>query len=1131
MNKLIEKVLLFSVSLCIHLGWSFTTPDYFPRGWELNMGTPPNVKKEYRTIKDAGAYKGTSYAFVRGHLMSSQEEVSGGDELEISFYAKDPDGQQVSCLLYTYSRDEGRLRYTGTMTGFSGIATPEWKLFTGTVKIPVENGDKDKVTPGKKPVDAAIVVLASNTGAYFDYPSIIHIKMKQWKNPECARNEARGRLKFSLGYYDESLDAFKKALNLAETDDERKVITSRIEETRRAMKTARTMEKIGNRLSLSDTLEQQGNNRESRRQYEVIKNLSVANSDYLKEFALLNIARLYQLEKDYRNAHRTYKEFFSISGLEPFYRIYGLFRQAELYIQEKQYRQARSVYQDIQSVVGGLEYHCLISRLYEGDTYRMERQYSRARKIYETLLRQQDTSNFPHEGFRVEIIKRLEAIEGLVDRQAEKSMEEKLTAIVNSPKYHLYVSLSGNDANAGTKDKPFATIQRAQQEICRIKNERGMPKGGITVYIRAGRYFVGEGIIFGQEDSGIEGCPVVYRGYPGEEVRLIGGKQVTNFSLVSEPDIIKLLPEEARGKIWVADLKAAGIEDYGQLFNRGHSGGALQPSAMELFYNSQPMHLARWPKDGWARTSLIEPEGDTKINNRPVHKGRFRYDFDRAARWKEEKDIWAVGYFLWEWDRIHTKVTSIDVENKIVHLAQDKRHHPTYPAYNMPVRDDAPYYFYNIFSELSAPGEFYIDRDTGRLYFYPPGKIEGSEIIVSTLKTSLIEMVKNSHTVLLDLTLEGTWRNAVEMKGCKNNLVAGCTIRNTGDLGILVEGGWNNHIIGCDIYDTGEGGIFLKGEGWDRLKGDAKLIPCGNVIENNHIHRFNRFSFGGGGGMGISISGIGNKVSHNLLHDGPYICIIFDGNDNIIEYNEIYDVTHEARDGGAIYTYGEPRYLMNRGNVIRYNFIHHITQHSSPIKTHQVTGIYVDALNGGMTKEGNILYHCTERAMFAHGPDNRIENNFFIDNNLGITLADRSWILDSTKINTEIPAHEERLKLARYKQPPWSYRYPQLTGLFQQTLPLGRIENNVIERNISIGAPFMTGMPEEGKNTVRYNWQGYNPMFVDDGKMDFRIRTGSPVFGTDGVQPLPFEKIGVYESSLRAIWPVKRARVGKYYKP
>ncbi len=924
--------------------------------------------------------------------------------------------------------------------------------------------------------------------------------------------------------YGGALESFNRALSLAETEEEKSEILASITETASAEKISRTEGKTAGFFLKADRLASAGKYAEARREYEAMKKIS--EKDFLKEIALFNIAELYRIEKDYGNAHRTYREIFSLPEMTPYYRIYGLFRQAEVYAEQKEYGQARSCCENVLKIREALESHLFKARLFTGDMHRAERNYGLARSAYANLLKEQESSDFPHESYRRELIDRLESIEGLADGYAEKNRQEKLFERINSAKDTIYVSPQGNDGNTGAEDNPFATIKRSQEEVRKIK-EKGMPEGGITVCLRGGKYFVAESIIFGKEDSGIDNSPVVYRSYPGEEARLIGGRQLTNFQPLKDSNILRRIPEEARGKIWAADLKQAGITDYGQFYNRGSHNPAIQPGAMELFYNTVPMRLARWPKEGWENVAdLVNPEGDGKAHGRIFQKSRFRYSGNRPERWDEEKEIWAAGYFHHPWDKLHVRVLSIDKENRIIKMAPDTRWPVNYPPYNTYVNKNTPYYLYNILSELSAPGEFYIDRDAGKLYFYPPDKIEGSEIIVSTLNSPIIEMKNASNTLFFGLTLEATWRKALKMQGGSSNLIAGCTVRNTGNLGIVIDGGWNNGISGCDIYDTGEGGILVTG-------GDEeKLIPGCHYAENNHIYRFNRFSHSGGK-RAISIYGSGNRAQHNLLHDAPYLGLYFRGSNHIIEYNEIYDVMNEGRDGGAVYTHSGAKYLMDRGNVMRYNFIHHITEESSPQVFHSlVTGMYIDGLGGGFTMEGNIFHKNTDRAMYIHGPDNRVENSLFIDNNMGIDMVDRSYLLDATTLNTIFPRSEDFLKQARYKQPPWSSRYPQLKKVFEDILPLGRTEKNIIERNLGEDTPLVR-LPRPinpGNNIMRNNWSGGKILFVDPEQMDFRIRPGAPVFGITGAEPLPFERIGVYESPLRASWPVKRLPAGKYFK-
>jgi len=96
----------------------------------------------------------------------------------------------------------------------------------------------------------------------------------------------------------------------------------------------------------------------------------------------------------------------------------------------------------------------------------------------------------------------------------------------------LYVSPDGNDqwsgraANASEQDGPFATIERAQQEVRRLKSVDSL-RGPTTVYLRGGVYYLKQEILFTPEDSGREDAPIRYTNYDDETVFISGGRKLT----------------------------------------------------------------------------------------------------------------------------------------------------------------------------------------------------------------------------------------------------------------------------------------------------------------------------------------------------------------------------------------------------------------------------------------------------------------------------------------------------------------------------------------------------------------------------------------------------------------------------
>ena len=211
--------------------------------------------------------------------------------------------------------------------------------------------------------------------------------------------------------------------------------------------------------------------------------------------------------------------------------------------------------------------------------------------------------------------------------------------------------------------------------------------------------------------------------------------------------------------------------------------------------------------------------------------------------------------------------------------------------------------------------------------------------------------------------------------GSSNTNVNGCTFRNLGHNAVEISGGADCGVSSCDITQTGRGGIKLNGGNRE------KLTPAGHFAENNHIHHYSRWNR-----MyhpAISIEGVGNRASHNLIHDAPHMALYFGGNDHVIEYNEIHHVCEESNDAGAIYS---GRDWTMRGTVIRYNYLHHICG----FEGRGCVGVYLDDMFCGTLIYGNVFFDVTRAAFIGGGRDCSIENNIFVDCNPAIHIDARA---------------------------------------------------------------------------------------------------------------------------------------------
>ena len=91
---------------------------------------------------------------------------------------------------------------------------------------------------------------------------------------------------------------------------------------------------------------------------------------------------------------------------------------------------------------------------------------------------------------------------------------------------------------------------------------------------------------------------MVYRAKEKGTVVFYGGRRLRDFRPVTDPAVLKRLPDEARGKVWQCDLKALGITDYGHLKVRGFAQPPSPPT-LELYVDRVPMTLSRWPNEGF----------------------------------------------------------------------------------------------------------------------------------------------------------------------------------------------------------------------------------------------------------------------------------------------------------------------------------------------------------------------------------------------------------------------------------------------------------------------------------------------------------------------------------------------------
>ena len=461
-------------------------------------------------------------------------------------------------------------------------------------------------------------------------------------------------------------------------------------------------------------------------------------------------------------------------------------------------------------------------------------------------------------------------------------------SVANGKEVVFYVSTTGNDQwsgslavmNADGNDGPFATLQRARDAIRELR-QHGL-NAQFTISVYGGTYMLNNTFTLGPEDSGTKSNPLIIRAYNNERPVLSGSRLVGGFTAY-------------KGKILKVDLKSDIPESLGfkQLFAAG------KRQVLARFPNVDPHD----PVGGGFLYVEDSVEGVSKV--------KFKYrerDFHQWVNYENAEIVIYPGPNYWN---NTIPVAVFDRTNRIVELAGKASY---------PITAGNRYFFQNILEELDSPGEWYFDKQRKTLFFWPEDENALKSVNVPILK-SLVEIKGKtlfnkykdipSHIRIEGFILEGCEGTAVVAKDAEDIIIAANTIRNAGEAGIVIDNGKDNVAIGNDIYEVGADGIIISG-------GDLiTLTPGANRAENNYIHHIGVFRKTS---SGIDCRGVGNVVSHNLIHSTPRIGIKFDGNDNIIEYNHVHHVNQETQDSGVIYSCA--RDWTKRGNIVRYNYVH-----------------------------------------------------------------------------------------------------------------------------------------------------------------------------------------------------------------
>ena len=523
----------------------------------------------------------------------------------------------------------------------------------------------------------------------------------------------------------------------------------------------------------------------------------------------------------------------------------------------------------------------------------------------------------------------------------------------------IYVSPDGDREGDGTKESPLSSFTDARDRVRKIKDEQGIPEGGIDVIFLEGVYRFTESAVLGAEDSGSDGSPVVYRAEEGARVVFDGGVSLdpADFRPASDEFKKRIADPAAREALLEIDLAAAGCYDledgeYGRYWG-------TETYRQELYVDGERAKLARWPNGSAYQTSGFRTDTD---NDAYYYIPEEKYEL-----WKNDKHFWYYGCPEIDWDMIFAyqgKYMRLDENYKALAIIDC----------NFVPNKNSTLWVQNIPEEIDEPGEYYWDTDTGMLYYYPKKDVSDSTFSFSQLKREFITLDSTENIAFEGIIFENGRGSALfsptgdqDHRDNRAISVRNCTFRCFGAyaLWFFAE---EAEVTGCEFCELGCGGVYIRG-------GDnynEKTVHSRNVISGNVIHDFGQIYKIDQ--QAVRTVGTGFTVSGNLIYNSPHSAIIIFGAETVIEYNCIHDVCRETSDAGAIYSGRNWTYA---NSVIRYNYIYSIpeTEHGG-----RPSGIYLDDMVSSFKVYGNIVRDVSGNGItLGSGKYNLLENNILVD--------------------------------------------------------------------------------------------------------------------------------------------------------